>query len=83
MNTLAVVIVSVLEIGALAVIARLWLRPRRMSMAARIFWSILLLLPGFGLMMYGFIQNEPENHPDYIEEFGSADDPGGGDGGGH
>jgi hypothetical protein len=80
-DTKLIIALSVLEAIALVVIVRLWLRRRsRMSVVARLVWSVVLLVPGFGLMMYGFIHSDPDEHPDYIEEFGSADDVGGGHG---
>ena len=75
MDTKLIIALSVLEAIALVVIVRLWLmRRRRMSVVARILWSLILLVPGFGLIMYGFIHSQTEEQPDYIEEFGSADD---------
>ena len=87
-NTLAVILGSLSEVVALIFIARLWTR-RRAKFVPRLLWSVLLLVPFFGLMVFLFLHEEPEGHPDIVGDSGwnvgsggnGGGDYGGGDGG--
>lgn len=81
MDTKLVIVLALFEMAALILVARLWLCRRRMRIVPRVFWSLVLLVPVFGLMLYALIHNDPDAHPEYMEESGSADDVGGGPGG--
>ena len=72
MNLFAIIFLSVLEIVALAVVVRLWLR-RRLRLLPRIFWSIVLFIPVFGLLMYGFVASDLEKNPERMESCGDSD----------
>lgn len=51
----------VLEVLSLLAIVHLWAR-RRMRWTAKLAWSVFLLLPLFGLVLYGFASINPEPH---------------------
>jgi hypothetical protein len=51
------------EAIGLFLIGRLWLRPRKMSVPARLVWSAVLLIPLFGVIIYGFLRAKPDEHP--------------------
>lgn len=85
-NTLAIILLSLLEIFALIIIARLWMR-QRVKFLPRLIWSVVLLVPFLGLMVYVFLHEEPEAHPyrtgDSGWNVGGGGDSGGDSGGGH
>lgn len=68
---------AIIEIVALIVIVRLWMR-RPSRVVSSVFWSLVLLVPFFGLFLYFFLREEPPAHGEHVADFGS----GGGDGGG-
>jgi uncharacterized membrane protein YoaK (UPF0700 family) len=82
MNRFAIILLAVLEFVALVVIARLWIR-RRHRLVPRILWSLLLLVPLFGLLMYGFLVSDLEKNPDRMESQADTDAFYGGGGGHH
>jgi hypothetical protein len=89
MDGLAIIVIGVFEIAGACLIARLWTR-RKMRILPRLFWSLVLLVPFFGLLMYGFTKVDPEVHPYDTDTFsggtgtgGSGGDAGGFDGGQH
>jgi hypothetical protein len=51
------------ETIAFFVIWRIWAKPGRRSVFARLFWSIVLLIPLFGVALYFFVTADPEEHP--------------------
>jgi hypothetical protein len=67
MDSLTIICLSVFEAVAIWIIVRLWIRKRRMSIVPRVFWSVILLIPVFGLMLYFFICSDGEKNPDHIE----------------
>lgn len=65
------------------------MRPR-VKFLASVFWSVVLLVPFFGQMVYLFLHEDPEGHPDIVGDSGwnvGSSGNGGGDygggGGGH
>jgi len=62
-TTPQIVAFGVLEVAGLFFVVRLWLRPRRTGVVARVIWSLILLVPLFGLIIYGFLRNDPDEHP--------------------
>jgi len=72
MDRFAIITLAVLEVIALVVIARLWIR-RRHPFVPRILWSVLLLVPLFGLLMYGFLVSDLEKNPDRMESGADSD----------
>jgi hypothetical protein len=81
-NTLAIILFSLLEIVALIFVVRLWMR-RRVKFLPRLIWSVVLLVPFFGLMVYLFLHEEPERHPDTVGDSGWNVGSGGDSGDGH
>jgi hypothetical protein len=85
-STPLIIVYSLLEIVALIVIVRLWMR-RRAKFWPSILWSFVLLVPFFGLMVYLFLHEEPDRHPYMTGDGGwnvGGDGHGSGDsGGGH
>ena len=77
LDTKAIVILSVCELAALIAIVRLWSRKRRMRVITRLLWSVVLLIPFFGLLFYGFTRSDPEGHSDDLPESTHGSDGGG------
>jgi hypothetical protein len=72
----AIVILSVCELAALIAIVRLWTRKHRMHVVVRLLWSIVLLMPFFGLLFYGFTRSDPGGHSDDVPDSTYGSDPG-------
>lgn len=67
MDTFVIIyLLGLLEVVALFVVLHLWTK-RRMRIVPRLFWSIVLLVPALGLLMYGFIQINPDRNPERME----------------
>jgi hypothetical protein len=66
---------SLCEVVALAVIAHLWLRKRRMRIITRALWSLVLLVPLFGVLFYGLTRSDPDAHSDEVPDHGSDATP--------
>ena len=50
-------------VGAFFII-RLWREKRRpLGIFSRVFWSLVLLIPFVGLILYGFCATDPDEHP--------------------
>jgi hypothetical protein len=84
MNIWGIILLSSLEIVALIVIVRLWMH-RHLGVLPRLLWSVVLLVPLFGLLLYGFLHTDPDAHPDGAPDswpgYGGGGDGGGGHGG--
>jgi hypothetical protein len=76
MDLFVFICLAMLEIVAVCVSVQLWFRKQRMRLVSRIFWSVVLLVPLFGLMMFVFITTDLEKNPDT-----QLDTPGGDTGG--
>jgi hypothetical protein len=68
MSTLQIIGLVVLESISVFLIVRLWRRRRRMSVLSRCFWSVVLLVPLFGWLFYGFVVTDPDEHSDLLTE---------------
>jgi len=62
------IIIALFELLALFCIWRLWRRHRRRSLAFRIGWSLLLLVPVLGVVFYGLATNDPSEKPGWGSE---------------
>lgn len=71
MDKPTLIIGATLELIALIVIVRLWMR-RPLRIVPTIFWSLVLLVPFFGLLLYFFLRDEPEAHPDRVDPYYSG-----------
>jgi hypothetical protein len=65
----------ILECISLLLIVHLWLRKSKVPDCQRCLWSILLLVPLFGWLLYGFIASAPESHPDEMREHWRSNAP--------
>jgi len=54
---------AVFEACALIAIYRVW-RKKSKSLPAKIFWTLVLLVPLLGLLLYAFIFVSPDSHDD-------------------
>ena len=73
MNAFAIMLLSILEVVALVVITRLWLR-RRHRLVPRVLWSLILLIPLFGVLMYVFfLLSDFEKNPDRTDTQSDSD----------
>jgi hypothetical protein len=63
---LYIILFSFFEIVALIVIVRLWMS-RRVKLVPRLLWSVVLLVPFFGLVLYAFLHDEPK-HSDNVPD---------------
>lgn len=68
LETKAIVILSVCELAAIIAIVRLWSSKRRMPVFTQLLWSVVLLIPFFGLLFYAFTRSDPERHSDDLPE---------------
>jgi bacteriorhodopsin len=80
MDKLTIIAGAILELVALIVIIRLWLQ-RRVRIFPRIFFSIVLLIPFFGLLIYAFVASDLEKNPDRTDSQSDSDAFYGGGGG--
>ena len=62
MNALTVTVIA-FEVIALVAIVHLWLR-RKTRWWAKLLWTVILCVPFFGLMFYGFAAINPDPHDD-------------------
>jgi len=65
-DTSIVVVLSICELAAFIAIVYLWTRKRRMRVSTRLLWSVVLLVPFFGLLWFGFTRPDPEPHSDVV-----------------
>lgn len=75
---------AIIELVALIVIVRLWMR-RPLRVVSSVFWSLVLLVPFAGLFLYLFLREEPAVHGESVHDSSdrySGVGPGG-DSGGH
>lgn len=63
MTTQELIFLGVCETIALLFIARLWVKRTPRLWVGRVFWSVVLLVPLFGLLAYFFLRDSPEEHP--------------------
>ena len=72
-----VIILVALECISLALIVNLWRRKRKMPAWQRCAWSVVLLVPLFGWLFYGFNAINPEAQSEELpERWGSNAPPG-------
>ena len=71
-NLVIIILVALLEVAAIFAIIRVWRHKHRHWMS-KLFWSIVLLVPVFGLLFYGFLTVTPEAQEDHTEDRIGAD----------
>jgi hypothetical protein len=60
------------EIIELLVIARIWLKRRHRRLVVRLLWSVVLLVPVFGVVAYFFLREDPKPHPYHTDTMRGA-----------
>ena len=83
MSTPRILLLGVLELIALIAIVRLWRKRRHGRPIIRLVWSVILLVPLFGILAYGFLTVDPDEHPDETDSMRDAAESAGEDGGLH
>lgn len=63
MTTQQLFVLGVFEIIGLLVILRMWMKRWHRRVVIRLLWSVLLLVPAFGLLMYFVLRENPDEHP--------------------
>ena len=58
-------LLAIVELVAMVVVWQLWTSSR--PVAAKIVWSVILLVPLFGLAAYGFLAQHPGQNPSRTE----------------
>jgi hypothetical protein len=66
LETSTIIVLSFGELVGLIAIVRLWCRKRRMRVITRLLWSLLLLIPFFGILLFAFTRSDPEPHSDEV-----------------
>jgi hypothetical protein len=72
LDTPTIVALSICEFVALFTIVNLWSRKRRMHVVIRLLWSVVLLVPLFGVLFYGLTRSDPEAHADDVGDHSSG-----------
>lgn len=76
MTTERLMVGGVFEVIALIVVVRIWLKRRHKKVMVRLLWSLVLLVPFFGLIAYFFPTENPDGHPyEYGRSSDSDDSP--------
>ena len=68
MSTFQIIGLVALECISLFFVVRLWRGKRKMGVWTRCFWSLVLLVPLFGRLLYGFVVTDPKEHSDVLTE---------------
>jgi len=66
MNWFLIITGTVFELVAMIVTLRLWHQKRR-GKVGKLFWTVVLLIPFFGLLLYSFLTLNPESQNDHNE----------------
>jgi hypothetical protein len=61
MNT-SQLIIGGLEIIGLVMMVRIWQKRRHKNAAVRLIWSVILLVPLFGILAYVFLNENPDRN---------------------
>ena len=64
------IVFSAFELFGLIAIVRVWRRKQKMRVISRIAWTLVLLVPFFGLLFYGLVRSEPDSHSDRVPNTG-------------
>ena len=62
-----IILLVALECVSVCLVYRLWRRPK-LATWRRLFWTIVLLVPIFGWLWYGFVAANPSAHSDDLPE---------------
>jgi hypothetical protein len=72
LDTPTIIALSICEFVALLTIVNLWFRKRRMRVITRLLWSVVLLVPLFGVLLYGLTRSDPEAHGEDVGDHSSG-----------
>jgi hypothetical protein len=72
LDTPTIVALSICELVALLTIVNLWFRKRRMRVVTRLLWSVVLLVPLFGVLFYGLTRPDPDAHWEDVGDHSSG-----------
>ena len=67
-----ITLLVLLEAVGVILITRLWLKATKASLVRRIVWSVLLLIPLLGPLMYEFISVDPSAHGEDVGDHSSG-----------
>jgi hypothetical protein len=72
------VLIALVEMVSVLLIGHLWLRRKKVGVAAKCFWTVLLLLPAVGPLLYGLAGPtlSAHNDPDPGDHTGGWSPPG-------
>lgn len=73
MNSGLAVFLAALEVICLVVVVLLWKNRWHRSRLARVLWSLVLLVPAFGLLAYFFLRQTPDEHSDECNDTTGAE----------
>jgi hypothetical protein len=79
MSTSQIILLALLETVGIILAVRLWLKRPKLSVARRIGFSLLVLIPVLGPLTYGFVALDPSAHGEDVGDYssgGGAIDPG-------
>ncbi len=65
-----IALLAIAEALGLFLIVRLWLK--KGSLAYKIIWSLVLLVPVLGALLYVFISHDPSAHGEDVGDFSSG-----------
>lgn len=61
MTTAKMILLGGLELVSVLLVARLWMR-RKHGIATRVLWSLIILLPALGPLLYVFLSTDVDAH---------------------
>jgi uncharacterized protein with PQ loop repeat len=71
MRWFLIIVGSLLELAALIAVIRLW-RQKYRSWVGKLLWSMILNIPFFGLLIYGFLTLNPESQSERLSDDGGG-----------
>ena len=66
MDWFLIIVGTVLELMAMIVIVQLW-RQKRRGKASKLLWTVVLLIPFGGLLIYAMLTLAPESQSDHTD----------------
>ena len=72
MTIIQITLLAAFEAVGLFMIYRLWFGKPKASLVRRIVWSIFLLIPLLGPLLYGFISIDPSEHGEDVGDHSSG-----------
>jgi hypothetical protein len=71
-TTAQIIILAAFETIGIFMVVRLWLKKTRKSIVHKMVWSVLLLIPLLGPLMYGFVSVDPSAHGEDVGDHSSG-----------